>query len=114
LRAVKNVIKQRVDQLLQLVQLDTFATRYPHQLSGGQRQRVAIARSLITDPALILADEPTGNLDTRTGDEILTLFASLNATGRTIIIVTHESDIAGRCRRQIAMRDGRIVAETRN
>jgi len=94
---------------LTTVGLETRAKHEPNQLSGGQRQRVAIARAIVTNPSMILADEPTGNLDTKTGDEIITLFESLNGQGRTIIIVTHEAEIAGRCRRSIHIRDGQIV-----
>jgi putative ABC transport system ATP-binding protein len=82
----------------------------PNQLSGGQRQRVAIARALITNPALLLADEPTGNLDSRTGEEILRLFDALNEQGRTVILVTHEADVARHCRGQVHLRDGRVAA----
>lgn len=83
----------------------------PNQLSGGQRQRVAIARALVTNPTLILADEPTGNLDSKTSVEIMTLFRELNDQGVTLIIVTHEPEIAGYCKRSIQVRDGKIVED---
>jgi len=83
----------------------------PSQLSGGQRQRVAIARAMVSDPAIILADEPTGNLDSHTSLEIMELFARLNRDGRTIILVTHDPQVAGFCSRQIRFRDGRVAEE---
>jgi putative ABC transport system ATP-binding protein len=83
----------------------------PNQLSGGQRQRVAIARALINEPAILLADEPTGNLDSRTSEEILALFADLHKSGQTIILVTHEPDVARNAKRVVRMRDGRVVSD---
>src|SRR5262249_17443862 len=86
----------------------------PTQLSGGQQQRVAIARSLVNDPHVILADEPTGNLDTKTSDEIMQLLQQLNRAGKTIIMVTHENDIAAWARRVVRMRDGHVESDVRN
>jgi len=83
----------------------------PSQLSGGQQQRVAIARALITDPAIILADEPTGNLDSRTAAEVMAIFQALNGEGRTVILITHEADIAGFARRRVQVLDGKIVSD---
>jgi len=104
--------KDRAAEALRTVGLEDRMHHAPNQLSGGQRQRVSIARALITDPAILLADEPTGNLDSKTGEEILALVESLHAAGRTIIMVTHEADIANRCGRQIHIRDGRITEVT--
>ena len=104
----------RANELLHRVGLTNKARNLPSQLSGGQRQRVAIARALAVDPSIILADEPTGNLDTRTGDEVLALFAQLNEEGVTVIIVTHEPDIAQQTRRIVRIRDGLIIEDEPN
>jgi putative ABC transport system ATP-binding protein len=99
---------------LEMVDLADRMTHRPNELSGGQRQRVAIARALVMSPSILLADEPTGNLDTVTGDEIMRLIDKLHRDGNTIILVTHEKDIADHARRTIHIRDGQIESDTRN
>jgi len=101
--------KDRAKDALKIVGLEARIHHKPPQLSGGELQRASIARAIVTDPTIILADEPTGNLDTKTGEEIMVIFEQLNAHGRTIIIVTHESAVANHCRRQIHIRDGKII-----
>jgi len=96
-------------QALQVVGLQDRIYHEPTQMSGGERQRVAIARAIVTNPSILLADEPTGNLDSKTGREIMDIFDHLHAQGRTIIIVTHENEVANRCQREIHIRDGKIV-----
>lgn len=106
--------RARCIQLAELVGLGDRLDHRPMQLSGGQQQRVAIARALVNDPHVILADEPTGNLDSKTSDEIMQMLTRLNNAGKTIIMVTHETDIAGWAKRVIRMRDGQIETDERN
>ncbi|MEW6509940.1 MAG: ABC transporter ATP-binding protein [Bacteroidota bacterium] len=103
--------KRRAQETLAHVQLGDRVHHKPNELSGGQRQRVAIARALVTRPSIILADEPTGNLDSKTGEEIMMLFEDLHEAGNTIILVTHEADIAVHAHRTIRLRDGKVESD---
>jgi putative ABC transport system ATP-binding protein len=100
--------QERAKAALEKVELGSRMSHRPNELSGGQRQRVAIARALVNNPSILLADEPTGNLDSKTGVEIMTLFERLHDAGNTIIIVTHEADVADHARRTVAIRDGQV------
>ena len=106
--------KEKSIELAHLVGLGERLTHRPTQLSGGQQQRVAIARSLVNDPFFILADEPTGNLDSRTAEEILQLFEKLNNEGKTIILVTHEDEVSKRAKRVVRLKDGRLQWDRQN
>jgi putative ABC transport system ATP-binding protein len=106
--------RERAVKALHAVGLADRMAHTPNEMSGGQRQRVAIARALINDPSILLADEPTGNLDSQTGAEIMALFDELNARGNTIVLVTHEEDIASHARRIVRLRDGKIIADEIN
>jgi putative ABC transport system ATP-binding protein len=105
----KETRRARARVMLDKVGLGRYAESLPNRISGGQQQRVAIARALVNEPRLILADEPTGNLDSHTSEEIMRLFGKLNAEGITIVLVTHEPDIAAHCKRQVRFLDGQIV-----
>jgi putative ABC transport system ATP-binding protein len=105
--------KRRAREALERVQLGSRVEHRPNELSGGQRQRVAIARALVNNPSILLADEPTGNLDSSTSEEIMKVFESLAEQGQTVIMVTHEPDIAQHARRVVVLRDGLIASDDR-
>ena len=106
--------QERAKDALRKVELETRMTHRPNELSGGQRQRVAIARALVNNPSILLADEPTGNLDSKTGVEIMALFDRLHSGGNTIVLVTHEPDIAGHAHRVVHIRDGQVEKDVKS
>ncbi len=105
------VREERALELISLVGLEERVQHRPNELSGGQQQRVAIARALVNDPVVVLADEPTGNLDTQTGQMVLDLFDRLHRDGKTLIMVTHDNEVAACCERVVTLRDGRIISD---
>ncbi len=106
--------RQKAAEALARVGLADRAKHMPNELSGGQRQRVAIARALVNDPSILLADEPTGNLDSATSEDIMVLFDQLHRGGNTVVLVTHEADIAAHASRRVTLRDGKVVSDVRN
>jgi len=111
--AKKKIREEKTHKALEMVEMSDRMNHRPSELSGGERQRVAIARALVNEPSLVLADEPTGNLDSKTGMEIINLFRKIHSQGNTIIVVTHEREIAEHAHRIIFLKDGRIVKEER-
>ena len=108
-RLSRDAIRKSVRRVLERLEISDQAGKYPYELSGGQRQRAAIARAIVTNPPLILADEPTGALDKETGEAVFSVFQALNAQGTAIVLVTHDLELAGRCEEVYQMSDGRIV-----
>ena len=110
----KDERRKRALKALEVVGLSDRISHEPTELSGGQQQRVAVARALATRPALLLADEPTGALDSKSTADLLDLFDQINAAGRTVVVITHEDDVAARAKRVVRMRDGKIISDTLN
>jgi putative ABC transport system ATP-binding protein len=106
--------RERALAALNAVGIADRASHFPNEMSGGQQQRAALARAIVTNPALVLADEPTGNLDTTTSAEIMQMFSRLNADGRTIILITHEEDVAAYAKRVVRLRDGLVIDDHRS
>jgi putative ABC transport system ATP-binding protein len=109
----KEFRKKRALELLKMVEMEEFKDHLPSQLSGGQRQKVAIARALANDPPIILADEPTGNIDSKAGEEVMKIFKELNKSGKTIVVVTHNENVAKFAERMIRLKDGKIIKDER-